>query len=95
MLGLSEGESWVKGSGVIRISPWWGFREPGGKLPWIEAPKEAVEGLSRTGLCDPLRSTCQGWRLKMTSDRRCQVLSDVSSPCVPFLPLSFPESSDR
>lgn len=31
-------------------------------------------------VCDPLRSGCQGWRLKKTSDRRCQVLSGVSSP---------------
>lgn len=49
--GLVRGESWMKGSGVIRISQRWGFREPGGKCPWMEGPKEAMGGLSRTRLC--------------------------------------------
>lgn len=27
--------------GVIGTSLWWGFRELGGKLAWVEAPKES------------------------------------------------------
>lgn len=83
------GAGW-KGSGVIRISLWgdsknqeenfhrWGPKESPGR-----AEEDRAVWPSEIRL---LRSESQ-----KTSGRRCQVPSDVSSPCVPFLPSSFLE----
>lgn len=88
------GAGW-KGSGVIRISLRWGFREPGGERPWMEAPKESPGRAEWDRAVWPSEIRLLGMESQKTSGRRCQVLSDVSSLCVPFLPSSFLEPSNK
>ena len=65
-----------------------GNREPGGNLPWMEAPKESPGRLNGQ-MCAPLKPGCQGWGVQTGVGEGGQALSDVSSPHSPFLPSSL------